>query len=59
MIKKYKVCFEISGEEITDDMPLNKENLRESILASHDSAKMSYYNRIYSKVSKLQITKIK
>ena len=58
-MKKYKVCFEIEGDEITDDMPLNKGNLRLSILATHDSSRMSYMNRIYSNVSKLQIKKIK
>lgn len=55
MSRKYEVSFEIEGEDISDDMPLTKDNIRELIMFEFDNAKSSYYHRVYSSVLNLVV----
>lgn len=53
-----KVTFTIEGEELTDDVKLNKENLRTAVLNLFDEKHSSNYWRSYSTVHDLEIEEV-
>ncbi len=61
MGSKYKVSFEVEGDYLGDDTPLDEDGIEEAIMFDFDSSSASYYgNRsIDTTVSDLKIEEMK
>lgn len=58
-MSKYKVSFEVEGDDIVDDMPLTKDNLEDAIMSSFDVSGAYGRGGPYSSVSNLKVEEIK
>lgn len=57
---RYKVSFEVEGDSIGDDAPLDEDNIKEVIMFDFDSSSSRYYGHmVYSRVSNLKVEKMK
>jgi len=56
---KLKVCFEIEGDGISDDVLLDRESLEQTIMFELDKESgNNYYHRVYTTVTNLKVEEI-